>query len=173
MNLCEWERERDHWPQEDSYALKKQKNYFEKYVCYQKWLISFVLPLVGFEKGLFKRMNEKRATETEAYLWSVSDMWLGSVWIKMMAICFLCVSGKDAKDSQHQLENMFHKLIGGSGVQLSFLYCSIAAAVSFAIEILYSWCLVVEFQLCRDAVTIQVIFVAWLRISTLCCCKET
>ncbi|KAK7827348.1 bud13 like protein [Quercus suber] len=28
----------------------------------------------GFEKGLFKRMNEKRATETEAYLWSVSDM---------------------------------------------------------------------------------------------------
>ncbi|KAL4602207.1 hypothetical protein ACB092_10G037000 [Castanea dentata] len=28
----------------------------------------------GFEKGLFKRMNEKRATQTEAYLWSVSDM---------------------------------------------------------------------------------------------------
>ncbi|XP_059441159.1 uncharacterized protein LOC132173633 [Corylus avellana] len=28
----------------------------------------------GFEKGLFKRTNEKRATETEAYLWSVSDM---------------------------------------------------------------------------------------------------
>ena len=26
------ERERDHWPLEDSYALKKQKNYFEKYV---------------------------------------------------------------------------------------------------------------------------------------------
>ncbi|KAM3734633.1 hypothetical protein ACB098_10G030000 [Castanea mollissima] len=45
------ERERDHWPQEDSYALKKQKQY-----------------------GLFKSMNEKRATETEAYLWSVSDM---------------------------------------------------------------------------------------------------
>ena len=98
------ERERDHWPQEDSYALKKQKNYFEKYVCYQKWLISVVLPLIGFEKGLFKRMNEKRATETEAYLWSVSDMWLGSVWIKMMAICFLCISGKDTKDSQHQLK---------------------------------------------------------------------
>ncbi|KAL0006186.1 hypothetical protein SO802_013747 [Lithocarpus litseifolius] len=31
------------------------------------------------------------------------------------------------------------------------------AVVSFAIEILYSWCLVVEFQLCRDAVTIQVL----------------
>ncbi|XAR64121.1 hypothetical protein NMG60_11024340 [Bertholletia excelsa] len=28
----------------------------------------------GFEKELFKRMNEKRATEREAYLWSVSDM---------------------------------------------------------------------------------------------------
>ncbi|KAF3974011.1 hypothetical protein CMV_002609 [Castanea mollissima] len=52
-------------------------------------------------------------------------------------------------------ENMFHKLIGGGGVQLSFLCCSIAAAVSFAIEILYSWCLVAEFQLCRDAATIQ------------------
>ncbi|KAL0373029.1 UNVERIFIED_CONTAM: hypothetical protein Scaly_0984500 [Sesamum calycinum] len=28
----------------------------------------------GYEKELFKRMNEKRATEREAYLWSVSDM---------------------------------------------------------------------------------------------------
>ncbi|KAG7955705.1 hypothetical protein I3843_11G086500 [Carya illinoinensis] len=28
----------------------------------------------GFEKGLVKRTNERRATETEAYLWSVSDM---------------------------------------------------------------------------------------------------
>ncbi|KAJ3672530.1 hypothetical protein LUZ60_007251 [Juncus effusus] len=28
----------------------------------------------GFEKDLFKRQNEKRATEQEAYLWSVSDM---------------------------------------------------------------------------------------------------
>ncbi|XP_057538554.1 uncharacterized protein LOC130816006 [Amaranthus tricolor] len=28
----------------------------------------------GYEKQLFKRMNEKRATEREAYLWSVSDM---------------------------------------------------------------------------------------------------
>ncbi|URD94026.1 Pre-mRNA-splicing factor of RES complex [Musa troglodytarum] len=28
----------------------------------------------GFEKELFKRQNEKRATEQEAYLWSVSDM---------------------------------------------------------------------------------------------------
>ncbi|XP_022155542.1 BUD13 homolog [Momordica charantia] len=28
----------------------------------------------GFEKQMFKRMNEKRATEREAYLWSVSDM---------------------------------------------------------------------------------------------------
>lgn len=28
----------------------------------------------GFEKQLFKRMNEKQATEREAYLWSVSDM---------------------------------------------------------------------------------------------------
>ncbi|KAK6913617.1 Bud13 [Dillenia turbinata] len=28
----------------------------------------------GFEKELFKRMNEKQATEHEAYLWSVSDM---------------------------------------------------------------------------------------------------
>ncbi|XP_022986527.1 BUD13 homolog [Cucurbita maxima] len=27
----------------------------------------------GFEKQMFKRMNEKRATEREAYLWSVSD----------------------------------------------------------------------------------------------------
>ncbi|XP_057968014.1 uncharacterized protein LOC131157697 [Malania oleifera] len=28
----------------------------------------------GYEKELFKRMNEKQATEREAYLWSVSDM---------------------------------------------------------------------------------------------------
>ncbi|MCD9642227.1 hypothetical protein HAX54_028918 [Datura stramonium] len=28
----------------------------------------------GYEKELFKRTNEKRATEREAYLWSVSDM---------------------------------------------------------------------------------------------------
>ncbi|XP_023521089.1 BUD13 homolog [Cucurbita pepo subsp. pepo] len=28
----------------------------------------------GFEKQMFKKMNEKRATEREAYLWSVSDM---------------------------------------------------------------------------------------------------
>ncbi|OWM88303.1 BUD13 homolog [Punica granatum] len=28
----------------------------------------------GFENAMFKRMNEKRATEREAYLWSVSDM---------------------------------------------------------------------------------------------------
>lgn len=28
----------------------------------------------GYEKQMFKRMNEKRATEREAYLWSVSDM---------------------------------------------------------------------------------------------------
>ncbi|KAK4366309.1 hypothetical protein RND71_014189 [Anisodus tanguticus] len=28
----------------------------------------------GYEKELFKRANEKRATEREAYLWSVSDM---------------------------------------------------------------------------------------------------
>ncbi|XP_030543594.1 BUD13 homolog isoform X2 [Rhodamnia argentea] len=28
----------------------------------------------GYEKELFKRMNEKRASEREAYLWSVSDM---------------------------------------------------------------------------------------------------
>ncbi|KAL9242720.1 hypothetical protein vseg_016694 [Gypsophila vaccaria] len=28
----------------------------------------------GYEKQLFKRTNEKRATEREAYLWSVSDM---------------------------------------------------------------------------------------------------
>lgn len=28
----------------------------------------------GFERGLFKRKNEKLATETEAYLWSVADM---------------------------------------------------------------------------------------------------
>ncbi|XP_010540728.1 PREDICTED: BUD13 homolog [Tarenaya hassleriana] len=28
----------------------------------------------GYEKQLFKRMNEKTATEREAYLWSVSDM---------------------------------------------------------------------------------------------------
>ena len=30
--------------------------------------------VVGNEKQLFKRMNEKQATEREAYLWSVSDM---------------------------------------------------------------------------------------------------
>ncbi|CAL5349174.1 unnamed protein product [Camellia sinensis] len=29
---------------------------------------------VGFEKEIFKRTNEKRTTESEAYLWSVSDM---------------------------------------------------------------------------------------------------
>ncbi|KAJ8755463.1 hypothetical protein K2173_019261 [Erythroxylum novogranatense] len=28
----------------------------------------------GFEKQMFKRLNEKQATEREAYLWSVSDM---------------------------------------------------------------------------------------------------
>ncbi|KAF5935738.1 hypothetical protein HYC85_026867 [Camellia sinensis] len=28
----------------------------------------------GFEKEIFKRTNEKQATEREAYLWSVSDM---------------------------------------------------------------------------------------------------
>ncbi|KAG6515094.1 BUD13 homolog isoform X1 [Zingiber officinale] len=28
----------------------------------------------GFEKDMYKRQNEKRATEREAYLWSVSDM---------------------------------------------------------------------------------------------------
>ncbi|KAJ6840812.1 BUD13-like protein [Iris pallida] len=28
----------------------------------------------GYEKELFKRQNEKRATESEAYLWSVADM---------------------------------------------------------------------------------------------------
>lgn len=28
----------------------------------------------GFEKQMFKRMNERQATEREAYLWSVSDM---------------------------------------------------------------------------------------------------
>ncbi|KAM1064787.1 hypothetical protein ACFX15_019865 [Malus domestica] len=28
----------------------------------------------GFEKGMFKRKNEKQATEAEAYLWSVADM---------------------------------------------------------------------------------------------------
>ncbi|KAK1373795.1 putative ubiquitin-conjugating enzyme E2 [Heracleum sosnowskyi] len=28
----------------------------------------------GFEKAMFKRMNEKQATEKEAYLWSVADM---------------------------------------------------------------------------------------------------
>ncbi|XP_057477814.1 pre-mRNA-splicing factor cwc-26-like [Actinidia eriantha] len=28
----------------------------------------------GFEKQMFKRTNEKQATEKEAYLWSVSDM---------------------------------------------------------------------------------------------------
>ncbi|KAL3631060.1 hypothetical protein CASFOL_024044 [Castilleja foliolosa] len=29
---------------------------------------------IGYEKDMFKRINEKRATEREAYLWSVSDM---------------------------------------------------------------------------------------------------
>lgn len=33
------------------------------------------LVIGGFEKDMFKRQNEKRATEREAYLWSVSDMW--------------------------------------------------------------------------------------------------
>lgn len=30
--------------------------------------------LIGYEKQMFKRMNEKQATEREAYLWSVADM---------------------------------------------------------------------------------------------------
>ena len=33
-----------------------------------------LMHLLGFEKQMFKRMNEKQATEREAYLWSVSDM---------------------------------------------------------------------------------------------------
>ncbi|KAL0410584.1 UNVERIFIED_CONTAM: Derlin-1 [Sesamum latifolium] len=33
----------------------------------------------GYEKELFKRMNEKRATEREAYLWSVSDIYYKSL----------------------------------------------------------------------------------------------
>uniref|UniRef100_A0A2P2JWV3 BUD13 homolog n=1 Tax=Rhizophora mucronata TaxID=61149 RepID=A0A2P2JWV3_RHIMU len=34
----------------------------------------FILCLVGFEEQLFKMMNEKQATEREAYLRSVSEM---------------------------------------------------------------------------------------------------
>ena len=30
--------------------------------------------VTGFEKQMFKRSNEKQATEKEAYLWSVADM---------------------------------------------------------------------------------------------------
>jgi hypothetical protein len=33
-----------------------------------------VMCFLGFEKEMFKRQNERRATEQEAYLWSVSDM---------------------------------------------------------------------------------------------------
>lgn len=39
------------------------------------------LSFTGSEKEFFKRQNEKRATESEAYLWSVSDMW------KMAQLC--------------------------------------------------------------------------------------
>lgn len=35
---------------------------------------NFDVCVVGYEKQLVKRMNEKQATEREAYLWSVSDM---------------------------------------------------------------------------------------------------
>lgn len=34
----------------------------------------YLLCHAGFEKGMFKRKNEKQATEAEAYLWSVADM---------------------------------------------------------------------------------------------------
>lgn len=37
-------------------------------------LISAAPCVAGFEKGLFKRTNEKQATQAEAYLWSVADM---------------------------------------------------------------------------------------------------
>ena len=124
---------------------------------YQKRLISVVLPLVGFEKGLFKRMNEKRATETEAYLFSVSNMWLKVYGLRRWQYAFY-VFLKRHQGFSAPTENIFHILIGGSGVQLSFFYCSIAATVSFAIEILFL------IQLCRDAETIQVIFVAWLQV---------
>jgi len=42
---------------------------------YFYWLFRIPAFYTGYEKELFKRQNEKRATETEAYLWSVSDMW--------------------------------------------------------------------------------------------------
>lgn len=35
---------------------------------------NFFCCLAGFEKGMFKRKNDKQATEAEAYLWSVADM---------------------------------------------------------------------------------------------------
>ena len=43
---------------------------------FEIFLLISVFCFAGYEKELFTRTNEKRATEREAYLWSVSDMWL-------------------------------------------------------------------------------------------------
>ncbi|RWW41576.1 hypothetical protein BHE74_00052933 [Ensete ventricosum] len=40
----------------------------------QVYIVLILWVIEGFEKESIKRQNEKRATEREAYLWSVSDM---------------------------------------------------------------------------------------------------
>ncbi|KAK9268733.1 hypothetical protein L1049_000494 [Liquidambar formosana] len=57
--------------EKDKPFARTSTNVFKHNVCV--YLFSDNLP-IGYEKGLFKRMNEKQATEKEAYLWSVSDM---------------------------------------------------------------------------------------------------
>lgn len=51
-----------------------QVKYIFKLPNFRKFVSAILCLIVGYEKGLFKRMNEKQATEKEAYLWSVSDM---------------------------------------------------------------------------------------------------
>ena len=48
-------------------------NYFRWFMINTDQMFDLV-HLLGFEKQMFNRMNEKQATEREAYLWSVSDM---------------------------------------------------------------------------------------------------
>lgn len=70
-NLWPWEvfcQDRD--CESQNFCPSKGKEKF----CLGIWLACTVLHIVGYEQQLFKRMNEKRATEREAYLWSVSDM---------------------------------------------------------------------------------------------------
>lgn len=52
----------------------KTQLFREEILILKMWLFSSVVHLVGYEKQLFKRTNEKQATQREAYLWSVADM---------------------------------------------------------------------------------------------------